>query len=116
MVSWKSLIAHSKAKLKNSGDKSSPCFRPFWIKKLRTLLYVFLADVTVTQQGHVTGSNDAILSEGGRTTAVSSVGVHLRPGIALGHSFGTPPPGPAGQLQSQGMDWYDQLELADMFP
>jgi hypothetical protein len=37
----------SKAKLKSSGDKTSPCFRPFWIRKLsnkclpiRTLVYV----------------------------------------------------------------------------
>jgi hypothetical protein len=38
---------------------------------------------------HVTGSNDAILNEGGRTTAVSLVGAHpdqgLRWGTALGH-------------------------------
>jgi hypothetical protein len=40
-------MAYSKAKLKSSGDKASPCFRPFWIGKLsdrclpiRTLLYV----------------------------------------------------------------------------
>jgi hypothetical protein len=38
---------------------------------------------------HVTGSNDVILNEGGRTTAVSLVGAHpyqgLRWGTALGH-------------------------------
>jgi hypothetical protein len=40
-------MAYSKAKLKSSGDKASPCFRPFWIGKLsakclpiQTLLYV----------------------------------------------------------------------------
>jgi hypothetical protein len=27
-------MANSKAKLKSSGDKASPCFRPFWIGKL----------------------------------------------------------------------------------
>jgi hypothetical protein len=27
-------MAYSKAKLKSSGDKASPCFRPFWIGKL----------------------------------------------------------------------------------
>jgi hypothetical protein len=27
-------MAHSKAKLKSSGDKTSPYFRPFWIGKL----------------------------------------------------------------------------------
>jgi hypothetical protein len=39
-------MAYSKAKLKSSGDKASPCFRPFWIEKLsdkclpiRTLLF-----------------------------------------------------------------------------
>jgi len=29
--SWTFLMAYSKAKLKSSGDKTSPCFRPFWI-------------------------------------------------------------------------------------
>jgi hypothetical protein len=28
------LMAYSRAKLKSSGDKASPCFRPFWIGKL----------------------------------------------------------------------------------
>jgi hypothetical protein len=39
-------MAYSKAKLKSSGNKASPYFRPFWIGKLsykclpiRTLLY-----------------------------------------------------------------------------
>jgi hypothetical protein len=27
-------MAYSKAKLKSSGDRASPCFRPFWIRKL----------------------------------------------------------------------------------
>jgi hypothetical protein len=27
-------MAYSKAKLKSSGDKASPCFRPFWTGKL----------------------------------------------------------------------------------
>jgi hypothetical protein len=27
-------MAYSKAKLKSSGDRGSPCFRPFWIGKL----------------------------------------------------------------------------------
>jgi hypothetical protein len=27
-------MAYSKAKLKSSGDRASPCFRPFWIGKL----------------------------------------------------------------------------------
>jgi hypothetical protein len=31
---WTFLMAYSKAKLKSSGDKASPCFRPFWIGKL----------------------------------------------------------------------------------
>jgi hypothetical protein len=59
------------------------------------------AGVTVTfLRSHVTGSNDAILTEVGRTTAVSFVGTHDGPGDALGHSFGTPPRGPAGQRKS----------------
>jgi hypothetical protein len=64
---------------------------------------------------HVTGSNDAILSGVGRTTAVSSVGAQLRPGFALEHSFGTPRD-PAGQRQSRGLDWYDQVGLAAKSP
>jgi hypothetical protein len=28
------LIADSEAKMKNNGDKASPYFRPFWIKKI----------------------------------------------------------------------------------
>jgi hypothetical protein len=27
-------MAYSTAKLKSSGDRASPCFRPFWIGKL----------------------------------------------------------------------------------
>jgi hypothetical protein len=45
-------------------------------------------------RSYVTGSNDAILSEDGRTTAVSLVGAHHGPEGASGHSFGTPPCGP----------------------
>jgi hypothetical protein len=33
-ISWTFLLAYSKAKLKSSGDKASPCFRPFWLGKL----------------------------------------------------------------------------------
>jgi hypothetical protein len=58
-------------------------------------------------RSYVTGSNDAILSEVGRTTVVSLVGAHRVPGGASGHSFGTPPTGPAGQRQSRGLDQYD---------
>jgi hypothetical protein len=47
-----------------------------------------------------TGSNDAILSEVGSTTAVYLVGAQPRPGNASEHSLGTPPRGPAGQRQS----------------
>jgi hypothetical protein len=38
---------------------------------------------------------------------LSLVGAHQRPGVALGHSFGTTPRGPAGQRQSWGLDLYD---------
>jgi hypothetical protein len=34
MLSWTFLTAYSKAKLEISGDRVSPCFRPFWIRKL----------------------------------------------------------------------------------
>jgi hypothetical protein len=30
-------MAYSKARLKSSGDKESPCFRPFWIGKFRCI-------------------------------------------------------------------------------
>jgi hypothetical protein len=64
---------------------------------------------------HVTGSNGAILNEGGRTMAVFSGGTS-RPGSALGHSFGTPPRGPARKHQSPGLVWYDQVGLMAKFP
>jgi hypothetical protein len=47
-------------------------------------------------RSYVTGSNDAIIGEVGRTMAVSLVGVHHGPEGVSGHSFGTPPR-PAGQ-------------------
>jgi hypothetical protein len=55
-------------------------------------------------RSYVTGSNDAILSEVGRTTAVSLVEAHHGPGGESGHSFGTPPRRPAGECQSRGLD------------
>jgi hypothetical protein len=73
-----------------------------------------MADVTDPVGPHVTGSNDAIRNEGGRTTAVFGGGAS-RPGCALGHSFGTPR-GPAGQRKSPGLDWYDQVGLVAKFP
>jgi hypothetical protein len=33
-------MAHSKAKLKSSGDIASPCFRPFWIGKLSDKFHI----------------------------------------------------------------------------
>jgi hypothetical protein len=39
---------------------------------------------------YVTGSIDAILNEVGRTTAVSLVGVHQRPGVAPGQLLAVP--------------------------
>jgi hypothetical protein len=67
-----------------------------------------LAGVIVTYlRSYVTGSDDAILSEVGWTTAVSLVGAHHGPGGASGHGFGTPRRGPAGQRQSRGLDQYD---------
>jgi hypothetical protein len=47
-------MAYSKAKLKSSGDRASPCFRPFWIGNLsdkclpiRTLLYVSFKHILI---------------------------------------------------------------------
>jgi hypothetical protein len=62
-----------------------------------------MAEVTVIpHKDTVTGSNDAILNAVGWTTAVYLVGTQTWPGVALEHSFGTPPRGPAGQRQSRG--------------
>jgi hypothetical protein len=35
-------MAYSKAKLKSSGDKASPCFRPFWKRKLKINVHLLL--------------------------------------------------------------------------
>jgi hypothetical protein len=53
---------------------------------------------------HITGGNDDILNEVGRTMTMSLVGAHQGPGVASIHSFGTPPRGPAGQCQSWGLN------------
>jgi hypothetical protein len=34
-------MTHSKEKLKSSGDKASPSFRPFWIGKLPEDVYLY---------------------------------------------------------------------------
>jgi hypothetical protein len=51
---WTWLMTYYKAKLKSSGDKSSPCFRPFWIRRLsdkhlptRILLYILFKHILV---------------------------------------------------------------------
>jgi hypothetical protein len=41
-------------------------------------------------RSYVTGSNDAILNEVGRTTAMSLVGAHHGPGDGLGHLLVVP--------------------------
>jgi hypothetical protein len=60
---------------------------------------------------HVTGSNDAIFNEGGRSTAVSLVGAHLdqglRWGTALGHVL-VVLPGNVGLGVSIGMTKWDR--------
>jgi hypothetical protein len=39
-------MAYSKAKLKSSGDKASPCFRPFRIRKLSDVyLYLWILEI-----------------------------------------------------------------------
>jgi hypothetical protein len=48
--------------------------------------------------------------------AVSLVGTHDGPEGASEHSFRTPPHGPTGQRQSQGLDQYDNPGLAAKFP
>jgi hypothetical protein len=84
---------------------------------LRPSVSEMLAGVTMTfLSTYVTDSNDAILNEVGRTTAVPLLGPHQRPEGASGHSFQTPPRSPAGQRQSWGLDWYDYPELATKFP
>jgi hypothetical protein len=56
-------------------------------------------------RSYVTGSNDAILNEVGRTTAVFLVGAHhVLEGVS-GHSFGTPPCCPAEKRQSWGLNY-----------
>jgi hypothetical protein len=51
-------------------------------------------------KSYVIDSNDAILNEVGRTTAVSLMGVHHGPEGVSGHIFGTPPLDPTRQRQS----------------
>jgi hypothetical protein len=34
-------MAYSKAKLKNSGDNTSRCFKPFWLGKLPDKVYLY---------------------------------------------------------------------------
>jgi hypothetical protein len=55
-------MAYSKAKMKISGDRTSPCFRPFWIGKLsgkcspiRTLLYVSFKHILIIIIGLIIG-------------------------------------------------------------
>jgi hypothetical protein len=51
-------MAYSKGELKSSGDKASPCFRPFWIGKLsdkclpmQTLIYVSFTHIVISVTG-----------------------------------------------------------------
>ena len=53
-------MAYSKAKLKSSGDRASPCFKPFLIGNLsdtflptRTLLYVSVRLIFIKQGGRL---------------------------------------------------------------
>jgi hypothetical protein len=64
--SWTSLMAYSKAKLKSSCDKASPCFKPFWKGKLsekclhiQTLLYVSLKHLLMSLT-HFMGTPNSI--------------------------------------------------------
>jgi hypothetical protein len=67
-------------------------------------------------RSYISGSNDTILNEVGRTTAVSLVGVHHGPEGTSGHTFGTPPRGLTEQCQSQGLAQYDNPGLAAKLP
>jgi hypothetical protein len=56
-------MAYSKAKLKSSGDKASPCFRPFWMGKLshkclplQTSLHVSISSTVFAQLLRNSGS------------------------------------------------------------
>jgi hypothetical protein len=89
---------HSPHSFRNPIDCQFTCWIPGF---LHNFLSFCLGRCNCDPVGpHVTGTNDTILNEGGRTTAV-----------ALGHSFGTPPRGPAGQRQSPGLVSYDQVGL-----
>jgi hypothetical protein len=62
LVSWTFLMAYSKTKLKSSGDRSSPCFRPFWIGNLSdkclpiwTLLYVSFKHILINLTTYIHG-------------------------------------------------------------
>jgi hypothetical protein len=55
-------MAYSKAKLKSSGDKASPCFRPFWIMSPKKTLmqekkekHVFALCIFCKEFSHTTG-------------------------------------------------------------
>jgi hypothetical protein len=58
---------YSKAKLKNSDDKTSPCFRPLWTGKLsdkclpiRTLLYVSFTCVILFSPASLMGTPNSM--------------------------------------------------------
>jgi hypothetical protein len=81
------------------------------------LIMMMMVGVTVTYlRSYVTGSNDTILNEVGRSMAVSLVEAHHGSGGASEHSFQRTPRGPAGQRQSRRLDQYDYLGLAAKFP
>jgi hypothetical protein len=66
-------------------------------------------------RSYVTGTNDAILIEVGRTTAVSGGG-RQQPEGALIHISGTPPRGPRRATTDSGSELVDKPGLAAKFP
>jgi hypothetical protein len=72
-------MAYSKAKLKSSGDKASPCFRPVWIGKLSDKCLPIRTSNNCTKEIiriHASGSLCQMTSKGNMTTAAFINWIH----------------------------------------
>jgi hypothetical protein len=99
-VQWQYLVdtlSHGVSEISNSLSLHCRYVLPHDIPQIAGVTMAYL-------RSYVTGSNDAILNEVGRTAAVSLVGARHGPGGASRRSFGTHPRGPAGQRQSRCLD------------
>jgi hypothetical protein len=67
-------------------------------------------------RSHITGSNDVILNEVGRTTAVSFGGTHHGPGMRWGTALGHLLVVPLGNDSPGCLVLYDYPGLAAKFP